>query len=236
MIPKNIFQTNRSQEYVDNNQILKRAQTTWKNQKGFRYYFFDDNQMKRFMLDHFDERVNEAFDLCPMMIMKADLWRYCVIYIHGGIYADSDTIRKKSMTEFVNHDVDLVIFGEDNKLNQQCFCQWIFAAPVNSPILKAIIDECVTRILNTHKFKGLNTVLNTTGPSMFTNIIENYLKNRGFVVYTDKEDYAWKLTPNKHVFVYPHEYADGILTSHLYSGQWDDGWVARVLRLPSITG
>lgn len=236
MIPKNIFQTNRSQEYVDNNQILKSAQTTWKIQKGFRYYFFDDNQMKQFMLDHFDERVNEAFDLCPMMVMKADLWRYCVIYIHGGIYADSDTIRKKSMTEFVNHDVDLVIFGEDNKLNQQCFCQWIFAAPVNSPILKAIIDECVTRILNTHEFKGLNTILNTTGPSMFTNIIENYLKNRGFVLYAHKEDYAWKLTPNKHVFVYPHEYVDGILTSHLYSGQWDDGWVARVLRLPSITG
>ena len=56
------------------------------------------------------------------------------------------------------------------------------------------------------------------------------------MLYAHKEDYAWKLTPNKHGFVYPREYADGILTSHLYSGQWDDGWVARVLRLPSITG
>jgi mannosyltransferase OCH1-like enzyme len=178
------------------------------------------------MLDHFDERVNEAFDLCPMMVMKSDLWRYCVIYIHGGIYADSDTIRKKSMTEFVNHDVDLVIFPETP---EPSFCQWIFAAPAKSPILKSIIDECVTRILNTHEFKGLNLIHNTTGPCMFTDTVEAYLKNKGYMLYDDKEDYAWKLAPNRHVFVYPSEYANGVLTSHLFSGQWDDGWTRKCI-------
>ena len=135
------------------------------------------------------------------------------------------------MTEFVNHDVDLVIFIEDNKLNQQYFSKWIFAAPAKSPILKVIIDECVTRIMNTHEFKGVNMILNTTGPAMFTNIIENYLKNKGCVLYDVKEDYAWKLTPNKHVFVYPCEYVDGVLTSHLFSGQWDDGWVTSLVNM-----
>ena len=26
----------------------------------------------------------------PLPVMKADFWRYCVLYINGGIYADLD--------------------------------------------------------------------------------------------------------------------------------------------------
>ena len=27
-----------------------------------------------------------------LKVMKGDLWRYCVVYHYGGIYADADTI------------------------------------------------------------------------------------------------------------------------------------------------
>tara|TARA_Y100000389_G_scaffold178261_3_gene191273 strand:- start:1308 stop:1742 length:435 start_codon:yes stop_codon:yes gene_type:complete len=127
------------------------------------------------------------------------------------------------MTEFVDHDVDLVIFPE----LVHNFCQWIFAAPANSPILKAIIDESVTRILNTHEFKGPNIIHHTTGPCMFTKTIEAYLKTKGVIWYDVKEDYARKLPPNRHIFVYPREYVDGVLTSHLFAGRWDDGWTRK---------
>ena len=32
--------------------------------------------------------------MLPIAVMKADLWRYCVIYKYGGIYADADTVCK----------------------------------------------------------------------------------------------------------------------------------------------
>lgn len=41
---------------------------------------------------NFNPVVYKAFLRCPMAVMKADLWRYCIIYYYGGIYADYDTI------------------------------------------------------------------------------------------------------------------------------------------------
>lgn len=218
-IPNNIFQTNRSQKYVDSNPRLKAAQNSWKKQKGFKYHFFDDDQMDKFIKDNFDESVNKAYHRCPMMVMKADLWRYCVIYIHGGIYADSDTVRNEDMSEFVKHDVELVMFSEVHDR----LCQWLFAAPPKSPILKSIIDESVKRLLEIPEIKGEHIIHFTTGPNMFTSAIEEYIQSKNIDIFKNKEDYI-KLPKNSYVFAYPHKHVNGKLTKHLFSGQWKDGW------------
>ena len=86
IIPLNIFQTWHS---LDLPEKMKNNITTLKNQHPeFKYHLYDDNMCRDFIQKHFDDDVLYSFDKLKPGAYKADLWRYCVLYIHGGIYLD----------------------------------------------------------------------------------------------------------------------------------------------------
>jgi mannosyltransferase OCH1-like enzyme len=86
VIPLNIFQTWHTKNLDENMQEcvdkLKAA-----NPK-FTHYLFDDEDCAEFIEDNFDIDVLDAYNSLLPGAYKADLWRYCVLYIHGGIYLD----------------------------------------------------------------------------------------------------------------------------------------------------
>ena len=121
-------------------------------------------------------------DRLPLKVMKEELWRYCVIYEFGGIYADVDTVLLVNPEMFIK-DKLLVVTPENNTH----FCQYFFAAPPKSPVLKSIIDLMVERIKNMEVIKGEHVVHYLTGPSVFTDGIINYLKSQNIKVPTDDD-------------------------------------------------
>jgi hypothetical protein len=54
----------------------------------FTHYFFDDDNCRDFIKTHFDSTILHAYDTLKPGAYKADLWRYCVLYLLGGIYID----------------------------------------------------------------------------------------------------------------------------------------------------
>jgi mannosyltransferase OCH1-like enzyme len=54
----------------------------------FQHVMMDDDECRAFIERHFGEDVIEAFDRLIPGAYKADLWRYCVLFVHGGIYLD----------------------------------------------------------------------------------------------------------------------------------------------------
>lgn len=227
-IPKHVFQTHRSQEYISHSPELLKAQNSWKQMEGFQYYFYDDHKIHTFMLQHFDDRVMQAFHRCPLTVMKADLWRYCVIYVYGGLYTDSDTVCKQNMEHFINHSVELVVCPEPETFRTNLLCQWIFAAPSKSPILKAVIDNCVNEILKHPTLKGEHVVHKLTGPTIFTNAVRSYLALKGFSSLPENP-IEWNLPTNNYVYMYPHTFThnpDTII--HFFAGNWKGGWKEQV--------
>lgn len=86
IIPFNIFQTwcdkklpPKMKEYVDR---LKAENPE------FTHHLYDDEDCRNFIKTNFDSDVLEAYDTLIPGAYKADLWRYCVLYTHGGIYLD----------------------------------------------------------------------------------------------------------------------------------------------------
>ncbi len=63
----------------------------------FEYNLFDDEDCAYFIKKYFPIEVYETFNALVPGAFKADLWRYCVLYIHGGIYLD---IKFRSMSKF----------------------------------------------------------------------------------------------------------------------------------------
>tara|TARA_B110000967_G_scaffold201641_1_gene239237 strand:- start:2969 stop:3703 length:735 start_codon:yes stop_codon:yes gene_type:complete len=58
------------------------------NNQEFNYHFYDDNDSAEFIKDNFDNDIYEAYNTLIPRAFKADLWRYCILYIKGGIYLD----------------------------------------------------------------------------------------------------------------------------------------------------
>lgn len=85
-IPLNLFQTWHSEilppKMFECVNALKQANPE------FNHLFFNDANCRTFIEKHFDEHVLHAYDILKPGAYKADLWRYCVLYILGGIYVD----------------------------------------------------------------------------------------------------------------------------------------------------
>jgi len=54
----------------------------------FTYHLYDDAMCRTFIQQHFGEEVVFAYDKLIPGAYKADLWRYCILYMKGGIYLD----------------------------------------------------------------------------------------------------------------------------------------------------
>jgi mannosyltransferase OCH1-like enzyme len=195
------------------------AVNTWKKfAPTFNYYFFDDYLCKKFMKQYYSGEIYDFYCRLPLAVMKADIWRYCIIYKYGGIYADVDTVCKVSPNLFINNCLLSLVPENDTHL-----CQWVFSAPANSPILKSVIDLFVERMKQIKEIKGEHIIHFLTGPGLFTDGIEKYLKEKNKDVFENKKNYfMYKEMDILRVFNCDNFHAN--MVTHLYAGQDKDGW------------
>jgi len=219
-IPKRIFQTHKSLDYISSKPKLFSALMSWlRFTPEYNYYFFDDEDMDRFMREKMSENIYKAFLKLPLPVMKADLWRYCIVHYYGGIYTDIDTVCKVNINYFMRHGSQLVIAPE----NDVHLCQWTFLAPPKSPILNMIIGLSVIRILSIKQFKGEHIIHYLTGPGVFTDGIEQYLKMNNKITYPNRIKYHNYYDKNL-LYVFSEYDFSFNLIYHLYTGADEDGW------------
>ena len=217
-IPKNIFQTHKSKEYILRKSKILNAVITWKQwEPEYKYYFYDDKACEKFMSEKMEPSVYQAYQRLPLPVMKADLFRYCVIFYYGGIYADSDTICLLKPHLFVNDSLLTIVPENDTHL-----CNWVFSAPKGSPILKKVIDLAVERILLKKEIKGEHIIHELTGPGVFTDGIEEYLKEEDMPTFKNKEKYH--KYPHDVLRVFHAKNFHEKMVIHLFAGQDEDGW------------
>jgi hypothetical protein len=78
-------------------------------QSGWEHRFYTDDMMAAFLTTHFPKQVQQAYhDLLPGAF-KADLFRYCVLLIHGGLYADIDILLESNLDAAIEPDVGFFI-------------------------------------------------------------------------------------------------------------------------------
>lgn len=225
MIPKKIFQTHKSWDYIQSNPDVLNAVNSWKKFKDeFEYNFFSNEECEKFMKENFKGIIYNIYKKLPLSVMKADLWRYCVIYHYGGIYADADTLLLCNPNEIIKDKNCLVVTPENNVH----LCQWVFASPPKNPLLKSVIDMAVQRYQyesDTHKMKE-NLVHYITGPGVFTNGIEKYLKNNNIQTYKNRTEYYKN---NNNNVMYLSLNIHNKMVSHLFTGSnTKDGWLNNI--------
>jgi mannosyltransferase OCH1-like enzyme len=106
-IPKTINQT---WETKDLNPEFQKMVDIWKtNNPDYDYHLFDKDERESFIKNNFDKEVMNAYNAIVPGANKSDLWRYCYLYIHGGIYVDIDSLCIGKLDDYILDNTEFVV-------------------------------------------------------------------------------------------------------------------------------
>lgn len=209
MIPKYVIRTG-SKQHVQNRLIKAADQKLKQNNPDWTFLQFDDEACDEFMSLHFNGEIYSAYQKINVQygVARADLFRYCAMYVHGGIYLDIkstaalklDSISLKSdkylLSQWDNRPGEMHhnwgIHPELKLIPGGEFQQWFIATTPNNPILKAVIEQVCRNIFSfpnsTANQSGKNAVLQLTGPIPYTLAIASMISKR---IITNGQDFRY---------------------------------------------
>ncbi len=144
--------------------------------------------------------VLEAYEALPLPVLKADFFRYLILFARGGIYSDIDTFALQSADVWIpkaipRESVGMVIGIEADPDREDWakwysrriqFCQWTIQSKPGHPILR----DTITRITNAtlglkangklSSMHGSEGVVDLTGPAIWTDTIMDYFNDSRF--------------------------------------------------------
>ena len=195
-IPKKIFQTFYTNEVPKH---LYDVVQTWINKNpDWEYHLFDDKQSRKFIEQHFSKIELDAYDELLPGGCKADLWRYCVLYVHGGIYADIKQQLFLSLNKIIHHDLEFLSI-KDRNLPGNAFNGYIYQAFICSKPKHPFLKKAINMICkNVQKGYYGPDCLHISGPALLGKAINCCLKRpsrteikTGLNIYQDFKFILW---------------------------------------------
>lgn len=169
----------------------------------FNHFLYDEDECRDFIKNNFDKDVLHAYNSLIPCSYKSDLWRFCVLYINGGIYLD---IKYKCANGF-----KFVALTENEyfvrDIPEHCvYTALIITMPKNDILLKCI-KKIVLNVKN--KYYG-PTSLYPTGPGLLglffkNNEIQN-LEHFLSVINIEGHDRLYIIYKNTLILECYHEY------------------------------
>lgn len=165
IIPLRIYQTWETKEMPE--KMRENVERLKERNPAFQHFLFDKDDRRAFIQRYFPGRILEAYDSLIPGAYQADLWRYCVLYINGGIYLDIKFrcvhgFRLIALTEREHFPCD-VPPGEPEYQNEPYKGVWnglLVCLPGNDRLMQAIHNICYNV---KHRFYGKSS-LSPTGP------------------------------------------------------------------------
>lgn len=206
--PRKIWQTWKHAPPSFSREELERARTWTEKNPEWRWEVLTDANELEYVERHFGPHgfnrpdIVEFFRTVSITIIKADLLRYLVMYVEGGLYTDIDVEARKSIPEFIpktfdEAEIDMVIGIETDEPKfkdhpmlgavARNFCQWTFMCKPQLPFLIKLVDNAMARLHDLAKQQGVpipevrlyfNQVIRCTGPEVFTDVIIQYMNEQ----------------------------------------------------------
>lgn len=204
-IPFIIYRTWKNKDLTK--QFQEAWDITAENNPDFEQKLFTDLDVNNFIREFDYPGLAKAYNCINPKYgaARADLFRYAILYKNGGFYMDIKTFASCSIKDKLgnndafllskwqgyNYTGDKEIFKKHDLYFSDSLGEWEqywLACEKEHPMMKAILDTCIKNILypktNTlidstmrKLFRGKPIVLATTGPTMMTYVIDNYLVN-----------------------------------------------------------
>ena len=168
-IPFKIWQTWKTKDLPEK---MKECVDKLKNEHpNFEHNLFDDNDCYEFIKKYFPIEVLLAYDALIPGAYKADLWRLCVLYIHGGVYMDIKLqfCEGYNLNRFMNKEYFANAgYLEHNEKRIGIYNAFMICKKNNPILLKSIINIVYNVTI---KYYG-RTPYSITGPLLIGKIFE----------------------------------------------------------------
>ena len=135
---------------------------------GLQLSYFADSDCRLFIQTHFTPSVLQAYDSLVPPAYKADLFRYCKLFVHGGIYGDATQFYPQGLTSVLNANAELALCMDLPVCLKPCIQISFMAAAPRHPFFGSCIAEAVQRI-QTQSYGGCT--LDVTGPAMAADVV-----------------------------------------------------------------
>jgi mannosyltransferase OCH1-like enzyme len=160
--------------------------------KDCKFIFYDDNDCELLIKNHFNVEIYNAYmKINPSYgAMRADFFRYCVLYLYGGIYLDIKSSITYPIFKLINiDDICLLDIPRKNlepwRLNSPTYEQWLLIFAPRHPYLLSVINQIYTYITDKYipiSANGISLstkgkILHITGPDSFSKAINRFIKN-----------------------------------------------------------
>lgn len=184
------------------------------------------NQESRALFAEHLPHLLELFDRLPLGVMKADMWRYAVLLIHGGVYADVDTYCRAPIESWLSPSSQslLHICCEEGT---PWFCQWTMSAPAGHPVLKTALELIAERVVSDGgvDLERPDCVHYYTGPDLWSEAVKQTL---GTVLPPHRILAHPALAVSAAIKVHPTGFFAGVAVSHGYASfNWGgDGYIS----------
>lgn len=206
--PRRIWQTWKVNPFGFEERDHTVAKTWPQKNPGHRYEVLTDQNDIYYVESHFGPTgldrpdIVHTYRTLTAKIIKADLLRYLIMYVEGGVYADIDVEALRPIERFIpsrfdERDVDMVIGVEidqpefrDHAIlgpKSTSFCQWTFMCKPKQPVMLQLVDSIIAWIHGVAEQQSVplsevqldfDAVLTGTGPSAFTNAILQYMSEK----------------------------------------------------------
>jgi len=157
-----------------------------------RHRLFDNDQLRSYLQQHFDKNVLDAYDRLIPFAYKADLARYCILYIEGGIYSDVSHLHLNPIQ--VGKSASLVVFRDVAFIHPpQAVSNAVIYAEAGQSILYELIHQIVEHV--NQRYYG-NHPLDPTGPYLLGRKLASLEDYRG-IIFGDSTSSIVGTAPNE---------------------------------------
>jgi mannosyltransferase OCH1-like enzyme len=202
------------------------------NNPYLKYTIFDNAKARTFIRKYFPENVLNAYDTLIPKAYKSDLFRYCILYIKGGLYIDVKLILNKIPKSVFDKEEYLIAQGKKRKgfHYKPIENSFLYFKNPKNPLLLKCIDQILLNVKKRDKtkhnlltsacllvgniFKDVKPTMKFKSQSKPRKFIFSYngypIVNNDLTPYygNKKHETFWKLFKNDKVFydVVPQEY------------------------------
>jgi mannosyltransferase OCH1-like enzyme len=177
-IPKIIIQTgynNNLKNILHFNSIM----TFIELNPEYTYIYYNDINGRKFLKDHFTDETNYAYDMLVPGAFKADLLRYCILYIKGGCYFDCKQILRVSIRKFLDFNKSIVLC---NDIIDNAILNATILSNKSHIIMEKTIKDCTYNVIN----RLGKSALDITGPTFLFKSIKKFINNDNIIFQNNR--------------------------------------------------
>jgi mannosyltransferase OCH1-like enzyme len=179
-IPKIVFQTSRSRCMTPR---LHELTSRWRFE-GWSYYFYDDDAIMRVLHEEFEDFPHLKLLTLRCIdygTIKADIWRYIVLWKYGGLYADLDSVPTNFTGDTIQPEDDSLFVVETYHLLSQYF----MSSSAKHPLLYYTIQRSLLKLLDADDTGNFNAAL-LTGPHALHKGYTQFMKDADVIIALPK--------------------------------------------------